>query len=224
MSADRVVAIDGPGGSGKTTLARRLAACLELPFLDTGLIYRAVALRLLDEGAALGDEQAACAAARSLQESDLSRSDLGHEQVGEGASVVAAMPSVRAALLDMQKHFAADPRGAVLCGRDTGTVVCPDARVKLFVTASVEERARRRLSQLRERGMPAIYERVLAELQARDLRDRTRKIAPLRPAEDACVLDTTELDAEAAYRVAYAFVRQAFDDAGTEPSRRVSGR
>ncbi len=191
-----VVTVDGPTASGKTTLARRIAEIYGLPFLDTGLLYRAVARRLLAAGRPVEDEAAAVAAARSLTPADLERPDLHAEEVSQAASRVAAIPAVRAALLDWQRAFAARPEGAVLAGRDTGTVVVPEAPVKLFVTASVEARARRRFRQLRARGERPIFARVLEELEARDRRDTERAVAPLRPAPDALVLDTTDEDVE----------------------------
>lgn len=206
-----VVAIDGPAGAGKGTLARRIAAAHGFAWLDTGMIYRAVAARLLDEGGDSGDAARATFVAAALVPGDLERDDLRREAVGEGASRVAAIGSVRRALLDFQRRFAASPPagagGAVLDGRDVGTVVCPDAPVKLFVTASVEERARRRLEELLTRGVDSIYARVLADLRARDERDSGRDIAPLRPADDAVVLDTTNLDIDAAFEAADRIVR-----------------
>jgi len=191
-----VITVDGPTASGKTTIARRLAEAYGLPFLDTGLLYRAVARRLLDRGLDAADRAAAVAAAQGLREEDLARADLHEEEVSRLASEVAAIPEVRAALLDWQRRFAARPEGAVLAGRDTGTVIVPDAPIKLFVTASAEERARRRFRQLRERGERPIFARVLEELEARDRRDTQRAVAPLRPAPDALVLDTTDMDVE----------------------------
>lgn len=193
-----VVTVDGPTASGKSTIARRIAELYGLPFLDTGLLYRAVARRLLDAGRDPEDVAAAVEAARTLSPAELERPDLHTEEVSQAASKVAAIPEVRAALLDFQRRFARDPRGAVLAGRDTGTVVCPDAPVKLFVTASVEERARRRFEQLRRRGEAAIFARVLEELEERDRRDSQRAVAPLRAAPDALVLDTTHMSVEEA--------------------------
>ena len=191
-----VITVDGPTASGKTTIARRLAALYDLPFLDTGLLYRAVARRLLDEGRDPEDEAAAVATAQALDEGDLARCDLQAEEVSQAASKVAAIPAVRAALLAWQRRFAAQPRGAVLAGRDTGTVIVPDAPIKLFITAAVEERARRRFRQLQARGGRPIFARVLEELKGRDRRDTGRAVAPLRPAPDALVLDTTNEDVE----------------------------
>jgi cytidylate kinase len=206
----RIVAVDGPAASGKTTLARRLAAHCGLAFLDTGLLYRAVAAKLLQAGRPLTDRDSAAAAAQAVTADDLRPAELRHGDVSRGASVVAAVPEVRAALLELQRRFGED-RGAVLAGRDIGTVVRPDATHKIFVTASPAERARRRCKELQEQGVLTIYERVLTELQERDARDRSRAVAPLVPADDAFVIDTTELDIETAFEVARAFVAGARD-------------
>jgi len=201
-----IIAIDGPGAAGKGTLARRLAAALDLAYLNTGLLYRAVAAKVLAAGGDPADPQAAVPVARSLGLADLERPDMRAEAVGQGASRVAAIPAVRAALLDLQRRFAAQPpggkRGAILDGRDIGTVVCPDADVKLYVTASLEARATRRQKELRERGEASIYARVKQEMQERDSRDSARVTAPLRPAPDAVVLDTSEVDADGVLRAA----------------------
>jgi len=192
-----VIAIDGPAASGKGTLARRLAAHFGLPHLDTGLLYRAVARRVIDAGADPSDAAAAEAGARSLRAEDLARGDLRGPPVDQASSQVAAFPAVRAALLQFQRDFGAD--GAVLDGRDIGTVVFPNAPVKLYVIASVEARAGRRVAELRARGEPAELDAVLAEMRARDARDADRADAPMRAAPDAVVLDTTTLDADAAF-------------------------
>ncbi len=201
-----IIAIDGPGAAGKGTLARRLAAALDLAFLDTGLLYRAVAAKVLADGHDPAVPAVAEAAARSVTFADLNRPDLRREGVGQGASQVAAIPGVRAALLDLQRRFAGQPpdgkRGAVLDGRDIGTVVCPGADVKLFVTASLDSRAARRQKELRGRGEASIYARVKQEMQERDARDSARATAPLKPAPDAVVLDTSEMDADSAFRAA----------------------
>ena len=204
--AGTVIAVDGPAAAGKGTLARRLAAALALPYLDTGLLYRAVGRRVLDAGADPRDATQAEAAARALAPADLDRGDLRGPMADMAASAVAAIPAVRAALLDFQRAFGRD-RGAVLDGRDIGTVVFPDAAVKLFVTASVAERARRRFLELRGRGVAADPAQVEAEIRDRDAQDANRPVAPLRPAEDALRLDTTELDAEAAFAAALAMVQ-----------------
>jgi len=198
-----VVAIDGPAAAGKGTLARRLAAALDLPYLDTGLLYRAVGRRVLDVGADPADPVAAEAQARLLQPADLARADLRGPAADHAASHVAAVPGVRAALLAFQRSFAFS-RGAVLDGRDIGTVIFPDATVKLFVTASVDARAGRRWREMKDADLAT----VTAELRARDELDRARAAAPLRPASDAVVLDTTDLDPDAAFAQAMAAVSE----------------
>ncbi|PZR08319.1 MAG: (d)CMP kinase [Azospirillum brasilense] len=206
-AARAIIAVDGPAAAGKGTLARRLAAALDLPYLDTGLLYRATARRVIDEGGDPGDAQAAEAAARALEPGDLGRSGLRAPDTDTGASKVAAIPGVRAALLDFQRQFGR-AGGAVLDGRDIGTVVFPDASVKLFVTASPEARAERRWKERRARGEDVPLAAVTAEMAARDARDASRDTAPMKPAEDAILLDTTSLDAEAAYAEALRLVRQ----------------
>lgn len=195
-----VIAIDGPAASGKGTLARRLAAALGLPHLDTGLLYRAVGRRVLDSGANPADPDAALAAARALVPADLDRADLRGPDADAASTAVAAIPEVRAALLAFQRGFGA--RGAVLDGRDIGTVIFPDATVKLFVTASLDARSRRRWRELRGRGIVVPLDQVRRDMLARDASDAARATAPLRPAEDAIVLDTTELDPDAAFNAA----------------------
>jgi cytidylate kinase len=206
FDAPLTVAIDGPAASGKGTLARRLALVLGLPHLDTGLLYRAVARRVLDAGADPADARAATAAAEALEPADLQRSDLRGPVADAASSQVAAVPGVRAALLAFQRRFAAE--GAVLDGRDIGTVVLPEARVKLFVTAGLEVRAERRHRELLARGgaVPDLAV-IRAEMAARDAADSSRETAPLRPAEDAVVLDTTGLTADAALARAEAIIR-----------------
>lgn len=201
MSRPPIIAVDGPAAAGKGTLARRLAATLGLPYLDTGLLYRAVGRRVLDAGADPRDPAAAASAAQTLTAVDTTRADLRGPDADRAASAVAAIPAVRAALLDFQRRFGAE-NGAVLDGRDIGTVVFPQADAKLFVTASPEVRARRRFLELQGRGQAAEYETVLAEIRARDEQDMNRAVAPLKPAEDAKLLDTSELDAEAAFQAA----------------------
>jgi len=196
-----IIAIDGPAAAGKGTLARRLAAMLELPYLDTGLLYRAVGRRVLDAGGDPADPADAEAAARALRPADLDRPDLRGPAADAASAAVAAIPAVRAALLAFQRGFAGE-RGAVLDGRDIGTVIFPDARVKLFVTASLEARARRRWLELRAKGAAAELSTVEADMRARDALDAARAAAPLRPAPDAVLLDTTELDADTAFRAA----------------------
>ncbi len=193
-----IIAIDGPAAAGKGTLARRLAAHFALPYLDTGLLYRATARRVLDAGGNPADPAAAAAAARALSPEDTERTDLRVPQVDEAASQVASIPAVRAALLDFQRAFAAT-NGAVLDGRDIGTVIFPQAQAKLFVTASAEERGRRRWRELTARGVPADLATITAEIRTRDAADAARTAAPLRPADDAMTLDTSHLDADAAF-------------------------
>jgi cytidylate kinase len=209
MRLPLIIAIDGPAGSGKTTLARRLAADLALDFLDTGLLYRAVADRLIQAKLPLDDVAEAARAASGVGEGDLKSPRLRDEAVSQGASKVAAIPEVRQALLGFQRSFGNSGRGAVLVGRDIGTVVRPDAGCKIYVTASLEERARRRCKELQARGVPTIYERVLQDLRQRDARDRSRAIAPLVPAHDAFVIDTTKQDVDAAFAIARAHVTGA---------------
>ncbi len=201
-----VIAIDGPAASGKGTLARRLAAHYKLPHLDTGLLYRAVGCALLDQGLRLDDAEAAEAAARGLSLTDFDEARLRTRDMGDAASVVGAMPCVRAALIDMQRRFAARAEGAVLDGRDIGTVICPQARVKIFVTASPETRAQRRALELAGRGEKADYGAILEDVHKRDARDRDRATAPLKAAADAVTLDTSELDIEEAFAAAVKIV------------------
>lgn len=202
-----IIAIDGPAASGKGTLARRIAAHFGYQVLDTGLIYRAVARDLLASGQSLDDEAAAAWAAKSLDPTTLDDPGLRLPGVGEAASIVAKFPTVRTALLEFQRNFAAQKPGAVLDGRDIGTVVCPDADVKLFIIADVEVRARRRYEELKARGEPVTYERVLDTIKARDARDESRADAPMAIALDAHVLDTTSLDADSAFAAALALIR-----------------
>lgn len=201
-----VIAVDGPAAAGKGTLARRLAAELNLPYLDTGLLYRATGRRVLDRGLDPRDAIAAEAEARAMTAADLARTDLRGPAADMAASAVAAIPAVRAALLDWQREFGRR-HGAVMDGRDIGTVVFPEAPIKLFVTAATEERARRRWAELHARGVAADLDQVEAELRARDAQDAGRSTAPMKPAEDAVLLDTTDLDAEAAYAAALVLVR-----------------
>jgi cytidylate kinase len=204
-----IIAIDGPAASGKGTLAQRIALRYGLPHLDTGMLYRAVARDVIRGGGSLEDSAAAERAARALDPTTLHDQALRGRHFGEAASVVAQHQAVRAALLAMQKAFAASPRGAVVEGRDIGTVVCPDADVKLFITADIEERARRRHTELVARGEDVGAEAVLADLRQRDARDQSRAASPLRMAEDAHLLDTTKLDIEAAFFAAVRLIDAA---------------
>ncbi len=204
-----IITIDGPAASGKGTIARRVAAHYRLPHLDTGLLYRGVAIRLLDRGHALDDVKAAVAAARELDIASLDAKRLRERSIGEAASRVAVFPEVRAALLQLQKDFAHRPEGAVLDGRDTGTVIAPEADVKIFVTAAAETRAKRRFRELAAKGEEMPLDAVLAAIRDRDRRDSERAIAPLKAAPDAVLLDTTDLDIEAAFRAALSIVEVA---------------
>lgn len=205
-----VIAIDGPAASGKGTLARRIAAHFGYAHLDTGLLYRVVGMRLLNAGRNPADTGAAVVAARSLTETELGDPALRGDDVAKAAGVVAAIPGVREALFAFQRNFAeappGNPAGAVLDGRDIGTVICPDADHKIFVEASPEIRAARRLKELQEMGREGIPARVLQDMKERDARDRSRAVAPLVPAEDAFVLDTTGLDADAVLAAALNFI------------------
>ena len=206
MTAPLVIAIDGPAAAGKGTLARRLAAELGLPYLDTGLLYRAVGRRVLAAGGNPQDATLAEAEARALRAQDLDRADLRTPEAAMAASAVAAVPGVRAALLAFQRSFG-QARGAVLDGRDIGTVVFPQAPVKFFVTASPAARARRRWLELQAAGVAAELATVEAEVRRRDEQDASRSVAPMLPAPDALLLDTTLLDADAAFAAALAQLR-----------------
>ncbi len=197
-----IIAIDGPAASGKGTLARRLAAHYGLPHLDTGLLYRATAASLMQGDRDLSDVGAAVAAARTLGLTDFDEDRLRGREMGEAASIVAAIPQVRAALTQVQRDFAARPGGAVLDGRDIGTVICPSADVKIFVTASAATRAQRRALELAARGEKVDYPGILAEIVKRDARDAERSDAPMRAASDAMLLDTSQLGVEAAFEAA----------------------
>jgi cytidylate kinase len=204
-----LIAIDGPAASGKGTLAKRLAVHFRLPHLDTGLLYRAVGWTAAHTSRTPAEVAAALVAA------DLDNPALRTDEAGQQGSKVAAIPEVRVNLLKFQKEFAHQPSGAVLDGRDIGTVICPDAPVKLFVTASLEARVERRYQELRERGADTIKPRVLAEMAERDRRDSERAAAPLKAAPDAYLLDTSDMDADAAFAAALAFISsKGFRSAG----------
>jgi cytidylate kinase len=209
-----IVAIDGPAASGKGTLAKRLAAHLGFHCLDTGLIYRAVARDVALRGFRLDDLWAAVAAARGLDPRELEDPDLRGTAAGDAASIVARIPEVRAALLAYQRDFARRPPGAVLDGRDVGTVVCPDADVKIFVTATPEVRARRRFAEFEARGAGLAYEAVLQDILIRDRRDMGRANAPLTAAADAVLLDTTNLGIEAAFDAAVGLIKRKIGHQG----------
>jgi CMP/dCMP kinase len=203
-----IIAIDGPAASGKGTLAKRVAHFLDLPCLDTGLLYRGVARDVAARGYRLTDPWAALAMARSLNPASLDDAGLRTPGAGEAASIVASMPHVRAALLDYQRAFAARPGGSVLDGRDIGTVVCPTADVKIYVTARPEVRAWRRFAERQGMGLAVTYDGVLADIKRRDARDSERESAPMRPAADADLLETSELDIEAAFAAAVGLIKR----------------
>jgi len=203
-----IIAIDGPAASGKGTLGKRLAAHYGLRHLDTGLLYRAVAKALLDAGHEPGDEARAVAAAKVIDPTGFDELALKAYAVGEAASVVSAIPDVRAALFNFQQEFAAAPPGAVLDGRDIGTVICPNADVKIFVTAAPEVRARRRALELQGRGESADDKEVLADIRRRDERDRSRTAAPLMQAADAHLIDSTNMNADAVFAAAVRLIEQ----------------
>ncbi|WP_369062465.1 (d)CMP kinase [Caulobacter sp. 73W] len=209
-----VIAVDGPAASGKGTIASVLAKDLGLPFLDTGLLYRAVGVRLLDRGGDLDDAAAAEACARGLELSELERPEVRTRAAGEAASRVAVHGGVRAALFDLQRDFAAQEPGAVLDGRDIGTVITPDAQAKLFVTATPQIRADRRWRQLTGQGETVTYDDILADIRKRDERDSGRDSAPLAMAEDAVLLDTSEKTIDAAIDAARRIVEAARAKAG----------
>ena len=197
-----IIAIDGPAASGKGTLAKKLAAHYRLRHLDTGLLYRAVAKALLDAGQSPGNRARAVAAAEALDPASFEETALKNQAVGEAASLVSAIPEVRGALVAFQRNFGRTPPGAVMDGRDIGTVIFPDADVKIFVTAAPEVRAERRTAELRAAGAAADAVSVLEDIRRRDERDTTRATAPLKVAPDAHLLDTTHLDIDAAFRAA----------------------
>jgi cytidylate kinase len=203
-----IIAIDGPAASGKGTLGKSLAAHYKLRHLDTGLLYRAVGKALLDAGQRPDDRVRAVAAAKAVDPAGFDEAMLKRYEIGEAASIVSAIPEVRAALFDLQRRFAATPPGAVLDGRDIGTVICPDADVKIFVMATPEVRARRRALEMRSRGETVNEAEVLADILRRDERDRSRTAAPLAQAADAVLLDTTALGIEEAFRAALAIVER----------------
>ncbi len=216
MRKVRIIAIDGPAASGKGTLAKGLAKYFQLELLDTGLLYRAVAGKVIKNGVEIAEDPEtysafAGQAARGLIPADLEVDGLRTDQVAQAASKISALPEVRAALLSYQRNFAEHPpyggKGAILDGRDIGTVVCPEADVKLFITASREIRAKRRFKELQERHVEAIYARVLDDMKERDARDTGRDTSPLVAADDAFMLDTSDLDADQAFAAALDFIK-----------------
>lgn len=203
-----IIAIDGPAASGKGTLARRIARHFGFHYLDTGLLYRAVARDCLARGLSLDDVCSVVEVARSIDPARLEDEGLRAPGVGDAASMVAKIPELRAALLDYQREFAMRQPGAVLDGRDIGTVVCPEAEAKIFVTASVEERAKRRLREYQAAGKTPCLEEMRELIRARDARDSGREAAPMRQASDADLLDTTEMDIEAAFDAAVGLIKR----------------
>ncbi|MEE2698448.1 MAG: (d)CMP kinase [Pseudomonadota bacterium] len=207
-----IITVDGPAAAGKGTLARQLADHLNLALLDTGLIYRAVGMNLVHSGADINDAVPAIKAAQNLKPEDLEAKDLRTDEAADAASRISIFPEVRAALLHFQRAFATNPPGssfgAILDGRDIGTVVCPEAKIKFFVTARPEVRAERRYLELRNRGLDAIYGRVLDDLKARDARDSVRTVSPLVPAEDAFLLDTSDLTVDEVFSRALDFINE----------------
>jgi cytidylate kinase len=216
IAKNLVIALDGPAAAGKGTLARRLAQHYNLAYLDSGTLYRGVGLTVLRQGLDPSNESAATAAAIGLQSELLAEPDIRVEATSQAASKVAAIPAVRTALLDWQRRFAAHPPvgkvGAVMDGRDIGTVVCPDAKVKIFITASVDARAQRRFKELQEKGEGVIYARVLEDMRERDARDTVRSASPMKPADDALIIDTSALDADQVFERARAYIDRRIHD------------
>jgi cytidylate kinase len=209
MTGNFIIAIDGPAAAGKGTLSRKIAEHYGFEHLDTGLTYRATAKALLDQGAPLDDEAIATAAAINLDLSKLDRAVLSRHEIGEAASKVAVMPAVRVALVEAQRQFSRTRAGAVLDGRDIGTVVCPEAPVKLYVTASAEVRAKRRYDEVIASGGEADLAAIQADVEKRDARDMGRADSPLRPAEDAHLIDTSKMSIEAAFQAAQSVIDRA---------------
>lgn len=204
-----VIAVDGPAASGKGTLAKKIADALGLEYLDTGAIYRAVGLKVIRQGIAMDNEAAIIKIAASLTPSDLTDDGLYAEGVGMVASIVSAIPEVRQVLFSMQRDIAQGSKGAVLDGRDIGTVICPDADFKFYITANIEARAERRYKQLQNQGKSTIYKDVLEDLQKRDDRDSSRAVAPMMQAEDAIHIDTTDMDAHEVLQKVLAIIRNS---------------
>ena len=214
-----IIAVDGPAASGKGTVARRIARHYKLTYLDTGSLYRAVARDILLAGEELADPHAASRAARNVLPETLDDPQLRSQEIGRAASIVAGMDVVRQTLLTYQREIALVPPGAVLDGRDIGTIVCPDADAKLFVTASPQVRAKRRFDELKQASQDVNFEEILREIQDRDERDRTRGISPLVMAQDAHLLDTTNLDIETSYRTAVDLIDAALGQAARRNER-----
>jgi CMP/dCMP kinase len=207
-----IIAIDGPAASGKGTLSRMLADQYDLPHLDTGLTYRALGFAMLQSGLSLDDQSAAITAAKTIDLSNLDRSILSAHHIGEAASKVAVIPEVRRILVEKQREFARQPSGAVLDGRDIGTVVCPDATVKLYVSASSDVRAKRRFDEELMRSGDADFEAILDDIERRDARDMEREDSPLKPAHDAHLLDTSDMSIETSFDAAKTIIDQVLAD------------
>lgn len=222
-----IIAIDGPSAAGKGTLARRLAAHLGFAYLDSGKLYRAVGLSLARQGKDPSDSEAAIAVAQAIRLEDAEDPELSSDEAARAATIVATIGGVRQALLPIQRGFADHPpggaQGVVVDGRDIGTVVFPGAEIKLFVTASQEARANRRHKELRERGLESIHSRVFQDMKERDTRDSSRENSPLKPASDAHLLDTTDLDADQAFAAAIELIKQPSDAGRTRHQDRTSG-
>lgn len=206
MDKRLLIAVDGPAASGKGTLAKRLAQYFGLAHLDTGAIYRAVGFKMMQNNLVPSDEKMAVSTAESIQFEDINNPNLYNEGVGAAASIVSAIPGVRKALFDFQKDFASQNVGAVLDGRDIGTVICPDADFKFYITADLEARAKRRYKQLQSEDNSVIYTTVLENLRLRDERDSKRDISPLKKAEDAFHMDTTQMNADAVFDMSLSFI------------------
>ena len=203
-----IIAVDGPLASGKGTIARALSAHFKLPYLDTGTLYRATGVAVLDAGISTDDAEACAGIARSLDISAMDENRIRTAEAGAMASRVASIPQVRQALFELQRGFAGQPGGAILDGRDIGTVICPDADVKIYVTADAETRARRRWSELTAKGETLSFEQMLEQIRERDRRDTERADAPMRPADDATLLDTSSLSIDAAVTAAIEIVEK----------------
>lgn len=202
------IAVDGPAASGKGTLARKIASSLGLSHLDTGKLYRAVGYKIINSGNSIDSKEFAISTAKAITLADTENSHLYDEGVGNAASIISAIPEVRAALLSFQKDFIERPEGAVLDGRDIGTVICPEADFKFFITADIKTRANRRFKQLQKEDENVIYNDILQDLQSRDERDRKRQVAPLKPAEDAICVDTTQMDSDEVLREVLSYICQ----------------
>lgn len=209
-----LIAVDGPAASGKGTIAKRIAEHFDLDYLDTGSIYRALGYKILNNDLDPSDNKVAIEFAKNITEEDIKNPHLYDEGIGKAASIVAAIPDVRQALLGFQRVFARSPKGAILDGRDIGTVICPEADFKFFITADLEARAERRYKQLQNKGLPIIYQSVKDDLRRRDDRDSKRDVAPLKRADDAIYIDTTDMDADEVFEKVLSVILSANNPAG----------